>query len=251
MVVAEARADGGLRRRRALDGPARLPGARAGRRPRTARPHRRRRRPAKRGDGWRVVAGRFRHRRRGDRAGPHRSRIRRRRLAPRPGRGPPDPQPGRTRRPVHRGRRVAGRPARPRRPTPTSSSRLESRRPAAARPSRTCTPIRTAGDAAPRSSTGASRRGTSPRRVAQGRPARRQRDRHVATRAHQARTLRRVAGQQRRLGAVARPLLGDATADLAMRPRPRPLRRVPGRALRAGRPRRHRRSIRTGPSSTR
>ena len=55
---------------------------------------------------------------------------------------------------------------------------------------------------------------------------------------HQGRPLRRVAGEQCRLGPVARPLLGDAAADLALRPRARALRRIPARAVgavRAGR----------------
>ena len=40
-------------------------------------------------------------------------------------------------------------------------------------------------------------------------------------RAHQARALRQLAGEQRRLGAVARALLGHAAAGLALRGRPR------------------------------
>ena len=49
--------------------------------------------------------------------------------------------------------------------------------------------------------------------------ARRQRDGQLASAAHQARPLRRLAGGQRRLGALARALLGHAAADLALRPR--------------------------------
>ena len=56
---------------------------------------------------------------------------------------------------------------------------------------------------------------------------------------HQGGALRRVAGQQRRLGPVARPLLGHAPADLALRARPPALRGVAGRALRPVRARRH------------
>ena len=50
-----------------------------------------------------------------------------------------------------------------------------------------------------------------------------------------------MAGQQRGLGALPRPVLGHAAAHLAVRRRARPLRRVVGRAVRAGRARRHRR----------
>ena len=55
----------------------------------------------------------------------------------------------------------------------------------------------------------------------QGRAARRQRDDQLAPRAHQARPLRQVAREQRRLGALARALLGHAAADLALRRRRR------------------------------
>ncbi len=51
---------------------------------------------------------------------------------------------------------------------------------------------------------------------------RQQRGDRLAPRAHQARPLRQMAGEQRRLGAQPRPLLGDAAADLG----------VPGRGLR-------------------
>ena len=47
--------------------------------------------------------------------------------------------------------------------------------------------------------------------------ARQQRDDRLAPRAHQARPLRQMAREQRRLGALARPLLGHAAADLALR----------------------------------
>ena len=50
----------------------------------------------------------------------------------------------------------------------------------------------------------------------------RERDDRLAPRAHQARPVRQVAGGQRRLGALARALLGHAAADLG----------VPGRGLR-------------------
>ena len=51
------------------------------------------------------------------------------------------------------------------------------------------------------------------------RTARQQRDDRLAPRAHQARPLRQMAGEQRRLGALARPLLGHAAADLGVRRR--------------------------------
>ena len=51
----------------------------------------------------------------------------------------------------------------------------------------------------------------------------------------QARPLRRLAGQQHRLGALPQPLLGHAAADLALRRGPPDLRRLAGRALRADR----------------
>ena len=48
------------------------------------------------------------------------------------------------------------------------------------------------------------------------RPARPERPDQLASRAHQARPLRQVAGRQRRLGPLARPILGHATAGLAL-----------------------------------
>ena len=70
----------------------------------------------------------------------------------------------------------------------------------------------------------------------------RERDDRLAPRAHPRRSLRQLAGQQRRLGAVARPLLGDAAADLALSRRPLHVRRLARRALgaRRTRPRRPR-----------
>ena len=64
----------------------------------------------------------------------------------------------------------------------------------------------------------------------EGRAARGQRDDRLVPGAHQARALRQVAREQRRLGAVARALLGHAAAGLALRRRgPRGLRRLAGR----------------------
>ena len=53
-----------------------------------------------------------------------------------------------------------------------------------------------------------------------------QRGRHVVSRAHQARALRRLAREQHRLGALARPLLGHAAAHLALRAGAHALRRL-------------------------
>ena len=62
----------------------------------------------------------------------------------------------------------------------------------------------------------------------------------LASRAHQARALRRLARQQRRLGALARPLLGHADPGVALRRlRPRHLRGLGRDAVGAVRPRPH------------
>ena len=57
-------------------------------------------------------------------------------------------------------------------------------------------------------------------------PAGRQRDRRLAPGAHQARALRALAGEQRRLGDLARALLGHAAAGVALRERPRRVHRA-------------------------
>ena len=88
----------------------------------------------------------------------------------------------------------------------------------------------------------------------------RERADRLASRAHQARPLRQVAGGQRRLGALARALLGDAAADLGVHRRGlrrAGLRRLDRRAApsaaascrRVG-ARRRRRSTSTAPTST-
>ena len=69
----------------------------------------------------------------------------------------------------------------------------------------------------------------------QGRPAPREREHQLVPLDDQARSLRRLAEQQHRLGALAQPLLGHAAADLALRRGPPDLRRLAGRALRAHR----------------
>ena len=73
----------------------------------------------------------------------------------------------------------------------------------------------------------------------------------LAARAHQGRPLRRTSREQRRLGALARALLGHAAADLALRERPREGASAPRRARRARRPRPVRASTRTVLRSTR
>lgn len=61
-------------------------------------------------------------------------------------------------------------------------------------------------------------------------PAARERPHHLAPRHREVRPVRRLAQQQRRLGAVAAALLGHPAADLALRERAPDLRRVAGRA---------------------
>ena len=107
--------------------------------------------------------------------------------------------------------------------------------------STTRTRTRTAGAAARRSSTGRSPRGS--RAPPRTRPTllRENETHRLAPRAHQARPLRRLAREQRRLGAVARPVLGHAAAGVALRRlRPRHVHRFGGRARRALGPRPHR-----------
>ncbi len=71
----------------------------------------------------------------------------------------------------------------------------------------------------------------------QGRRARRQRGGHLVSRPPQARPLRQVAGEQHRLVALPRPLLGHAAPGLALRQRPRHRDRLPRGAGRTRRPR--------------
>ena len=80
-------------------------------------------------------------------------------------------------------------------------------------------------------------------------PAGRQRDRRLAPRAHQARALRALAREQRRLGDLARALLGHAAAGVAVRERPRGVHRARSPSWRRSRASRSR--TRTGPTSTR
>ncbi len=79
----------------------------------------------------------------------------------------------------------------------------------------TSTPTRSAGAAARRCSTTHPSWSSAPPRCGAG--PRQQRGDRLAPRAHQARPLRQMAGEQRRLGALARTLLGHAAAGLALR----------------------------------
>ena len=111
-------------------------------------------------------------------------------------------------------------------------------RPPAPRRASTSTPTRTAGAATRRSSTTRSRAGTCapPRSATTLLRANEEVD--LVPGPHQARPLRQVAREQRRLGAVARALLGHAAAGLALRGGSRPVRGVDRRAARPrrGRP---------------
>ena len=99
----------------------------------------------------------------------------------------------------------------------------------------TSTPTRTAGAATPRCSTTPSRPGTSaPPQVKDALLRENERTNWFPDN-DQVGPLRRLAAQQHRLGAVAQPLLGHAAADLALRRGPPDLRRLAGRARRAGR----------------
>ena len=173
---------------------------------RPARPHR----PARR----------LRHHRGGHRPRPHRDRLRRGRLPARRAVRDHAPEPGRRCDGTfdERVTDFAGRFVKE--ADPDIVEALEAQRASCCAPRPTCTPIRTAGAATPRSSTTRSRAGTSrPARSGTGCSPTNERDR-LAPRAHQARPLRQVAREQRRLGALARPLLGDAAADLGVRREP-------------------------------
>ena len=89
-----------------------------------------------------------------------------------------------------------------------------------------------------------------PHHADQGRAAAGEREDQLVPGDDQVGPLRRLAAQQRRLVALAQPLLGHPVADLAMRRRPPHLRRVAGRARGAGRRGPERASTRTGRSST-
>ena len=229
------------RRRRAGgrgDGPGLGPGPRfrAGR-PALRAPVRRPR-PAAR---CRRVAGRprrIRHDRGGHRARAPRARLRRDRPPDRARERPALAEPGRPRRPLHRRHRLAGGARRaggqPRHQRPPGGGGTAG----AAHALRALVPPLLA---LPHPAHLLGQAELVHRHVdAQGRPAGGQRDGGLAPGPHQGREVRRVAGQQRRLGPVARPLLGHALADLALRAGSPALRRVAGRALRPVRARRDR-----------
>ena len=173
-------------------------------------------------------ARRLRHRRRRHRPRPHRDRVRRGRLPARRALRPERRQPGPARRHLRRADRQVRRALRQgRRPRPHRGPPRA--RPAAARRGLRARLPALLALRRRRSSTTPSRPGTSRRRrCATGcsPPTRRS----TGTRAHQARALRQLAREQRRLGAVARALLGHAAAGLALPGRPRALHRVVRRA---------------------
>ncbi len=186
-------------------------------------------------------ARRLRLHRRGHRARPHRDRLRRGRLPPRRAVRDHPPEPGHPRghlrRAGHRLRRPQGQGGRPR-----HRQRAGGEGEAAARRD---LPARLSALLALRHAADLLREVELVRGHHPGpRPdARRQRGDRLAPRAHQARPLRQVAGGQRRLGALPRPLLGHPAADLGVRGRglrpallrrldrgpPRPRRRGPRR----------------------
>ena len=99
----------------------------------------------------------------------------------------------------------------------------------------TSTATRTAGAATPRCSTTPSRRGTSAPPRSRTRCSGENEKTNWFPDDDQARPLRRLAGEQHRLGALPQPLLGHAAADLALRRGPPDLRRLARRAVRADR----------------
>ena len=132
--------------------------------------------------------------------------------------GLPDRQPGQRRGALHRRRRRAVRgPVREGRRSRRSSTTLAARGQARRGRRLHALATRTAGAATRRSSTGPSPRGSRARRRIKDALLARERDDQLAPRAHQARPLRRLAREQRRLGALPRPLLGHADPGVALR----------------------------------
>ncbi len=174
---------------------------------RRRRPTRGRRRLLRRGR--RVRDDRGRHW-----SGPPGAGLRRGRPPDRPRARAAHRQSGRARRRVHRRDRLAGGPGR------ALGQRGDQRRARAARPARAPDGLRALPAAllALRHRPHLLGQAQLVRRdeSAQGPDDRRERDRRLAPGAHPRRALRRMAGQQRRLGPVARPLLGHAAADLAL-----------------------------------
>ncbi len=98
---------------------------------------------------------------------------------------------------------------------------------------------------------GQARHGSRAPRRTRPRCSRENENDQLASRAHQARPLRRLAREQRRLGALPRPLLGHADPGLALpRLRPRHVRRIGRRARRSSRAATSPAWTCTGPTST-
>ena len=190
--------------------------------------HQRLRRARPLGVGRRLRLHRGRHR-----GGAHRRGLRRGRLPPGHGQRADDPQPGASRRHVRRANRAVRRDVRARRRRPdrrgaarvgpaVSRRRVRALLPALLALRHPADLLRQAHLVRPHH--------RAPRGAAGG-----QRGRDLVPRAHQARALRQVAREQRGLGAVARALLGHASADLARGRRRGGLHRLDGRVARARR----------------
>ena len=188
-----------------------------------------------RAEGPHRAARRLRQRRGRHRHRPLLDRVRRGRLPARPGAGHQRDQPRQARRDLRRPhgplRRPLGQGGRPR----------HRRGPALARAAaaRRDLPARLPALLALRHAAALLRQAVVVRRHVEGArpPAGRQRDRRVAPGAHQARALRALAREQRRLGDLARALLGHAAAGVALQERPRGVHRLVRRA--GGEVRRH------------
>ena len=169
--------------------------------------------------GHTVLPGDFVTDQRRHRSRAHRDRVRRGRLPPRRAAGAERDQPGPARRDLRRADRpVCGPLGQGRRPGPDRGS--PGARQAAAR--RVLRALLSALLALPHAAALLRQAVLVHRHQPdQGPAAGRQRDRQLVPRARQARALRQLAGGQRRLGAVARALLGDAAAGVALRQRAR------------------------------
>ncbi len=178
-------------------------------------------------------ARRLRHHRGRHRPGPPGAGLRRRRHGDRPGPRPAGGEPGPPGRPVRgmdpagrrdvlqgRGRAAGPGPDRARRAVPRRAVRAQL--PALLAVPHAAAVLRAAVL-------------VHPHHPDQGPDARRERAHQLAAAHHQARPVRRVAAQQRGLGAVPDPVLGHPAADLGVRRGTPDLRRVARRAQRAGR----------------
>ena len=158
--------------------------------------------------------GRLRHHRRGHRPGPHRDRLRRGRLPARRAVRDHPPKPGAAgrhlRRADHRFRRALRQGGRRRHHRgAAASAAAAARRDLRARLSALLALRHAAPLLREVELVHPHHRGPRP-------DARRERDDRLASRAHQARAVRQVAGGKRGLGAVTRALLGHAAADLGV-----------------------------------